>query len=653
MANFVPETEPIMLSPGNGQNAQASEKQPLTESTAQPSSKLSAIRKWSAVGISLSGFISSCAFAIGHHIFYSALHNTTVGSTARQEWAVRIGTLFAVLVGTSLCLAISSAYFQYLWHKLKSARVSLAHLDDAFDALSSIFTLVKPKFIKKLPIAALASLICWSTYIMTLFPPATLSTVEQVAPSRINILRPSLMYFDSSKAYPATTSDDALQAYVGSNGISTELKNLFDDVSIDSITLAPIPRLSKTNYSYTASMNIPHIKCEPINADDDLALRPQDIGKALTPILQNRVLRDLDIEVLNMTMYEDYTFTYRLRDVPSSGGRNSSSSGSGWLLYIALARTVDPEEGRSFLSTPVRLPSVELDEATRDRAVLDGSIYIAWLDPSGLRVNMTQCQLYNSSVEVEAVVEARESSISITRVLDMGPPLSQDTALWEPSSNGRSWASLALNAWMQLLYNQIQASAGSLPDLSLEWNSLGMNPDVLARTEEYDWQLRDIKTENARTLTGRPTQRFGDWIEELSLNFSLSLMSDPRFCDEVEVETSFGGTRIVYSYQAKNLVIPYAAGLLASLVIICLGFWSFSQNGTTSYDNKVSTVAAAMRNPEMAETLNQVPVDCTIADAHAKHFEVKLEKHVVHDGNETGSQSMQGYWFVPYLRRNR
>jgi hypothetical protein len=37
--------------------------------------------------------------------------------------------------------------------------------------------------------------------------------------------------------------------------------------------------------------------------------------------------------------------------------------------------------------------------------------------------------------------------------------------------------------------------------------------------------------------------------------------------DEVEVETSFGGTRLIYSYQANNLIISYAAGLLASLVL--------------------------------------------------------------------------------------
>ncbi|KAF2834131.1 hypothetical protein M501DRAFT_991029 [Patellaria atrata CBS 101060] len=128
-------------------------------------------------------------------------------------------------------------------------------------------------------------------------------------------------------------------------------------------------------------------------------------------------------------------------------------------------------------------------------------------------------------------------------------------------------------------------------------------------------------------------------------------MSNRRFCDEVEVETQFSGTLIFYSYHAKNLIISYTVGILASLGIICLGVWSFTQNDTTSYDNKFSTVAASMRNPEMAETLKYLPVGSGIADPHAKQFEIMLEKCGVDDQKETGLQRMQGYWFVPYLHR--
>jgi hypothetical protein len=83
----------------------------------------------------------------------------------------------------------------------------------------------------------------------------------------------------------------------------------------------------------------------------------------------------------------NYDFTYRLRDISSSDGQNCSNSLSGSLLYIALARTVDPDEGPSFLRTSVRLPSVELDSSTKNRAALDGSLYIAWSNPSSLVVN--------------------------------------------------------------------------------------------------------------------------------------------------------------------------------------------------------------------------------------------------------------------------
>ncbi|KAF2838471.1 hypothetical protein M501DRAFT_934460 [Patellaria atrata CBS 101060] len=139
--------------------------------------KQSTSRKWSAIVISVSGVIGSCAFAIGHHIFYSTLNNTAVGSTERQQWALRIGTFFALAVGTCLRLAITSAYIQYIWLKFKNARVSLAHVDDAFNALSSILSLVNPQFFKKLPLAALAGLICW--YVHNIQPTEALKSSER------------------------------------------------------------------------------------------------------------------------------------------------------------------------------------------------------------------------------------------------------------------------------------------------------------------------------------------------------------------------------------------------------------------------------------------------------------------------------------------
>ncbi|KAF2838470.1 hypothetical protein M501DRAFT_807537 [Patellaria atrata CBS 101060] len=337
------------------------------------------------------------------------------------------------------------------------------------------------------------------------------------------------MYFDRSKVYPATTSDQPLRTYVGNNGVSTELEDLFHDILVEAITLPPQPLLPTQEYSYTTSIHIPQTRCQQVNAGHDQVLDLEDVAVALTPILENRVLFDLNVEVLNVTMNERYDFTYQTRKLSSNGGQTSTGPLSGSLHHIALAGTVDPDEGHSFIRTPVRIPSLELDSSTKRRPVLDGSLYIAWSNPSHSGVNVTRCELYNSSVEVKVEVESRHTSIHLITVLEIGEPLSQNTALWEASSENRSWTSLALNAWMHQLYAQIQASAGYLPEMALEWNYLQLNSEILAKSKEYSWHLADGETRTPRVLVGRQPRPFGDWIEELSLNFSLSLMSDPRF----------------------------------------------------------------------------------------------------------------------------
>jgi len=58
-----------------------------------------------------------------------------------------------------LRLTITSAYFQYVWLRLKSKGVSLAGIDHAFDALLDILSLISLRFVIKLPLAAMNGLV--------------------------------------------------------------------------------------------------------------------------------------------------------------------------------------------------------------------------------------------------------------------------------------------------------------------------------------------------------------------------------------------------------------------------------------------------------------------------------------------------------------
>lgn len=69
----------------------------------------------------------------------------------------------------------------------------------------------------------------------------------------------------------------------------------------------------------------------------------------------------------------------------------------------------------------------------------------------------------------------------------------------------------------------------------------------------------------------------------------------------MKVETDNSKIRIIYQYKAKNLLVAYSAALLAALVIVATGLWSFCLNGAVSYNCKVSTIAASMQSPEVRE----------------------------------------------------
>ena len=75
--------------------------------------------------------------------------------------------------------------------------------------------------------------------------------------------------------------------------------------------------------------------------------------------------------------------------------------------------------------------------------------------------------------------------------------------------------------------------------------------------------------------------------------------ANQRLSDEVRVETKNSGRHIIYQYKAKNLIVAYAAALLATLTVVAIGLRAFILNGSVTYDRKVSTIAAAMQSHEV------------------------------------------------------
>lgn len=69
------------------------------------------------------------------------------------------------------------------------------------------------------------------------------------------------------------------------------------------------------------------------------------------------------------------------------------------------------------------------------------------------------------------------------------------------------------------------------------------------------------------------------------------------------VQSNFTGMHVIYRYEPINLVTSYAVALVATAIIVAVGLWSFYRNDKVSFDNKATTIAAAMQNPEVCTSL--------------------------------------------------
>ena len=110
------------------------------------------IFSWALIGI---------ICAIGHHFYYQSLDGTKAGSSTRQSWAVRFGTIFAFLVVASLRASCSVAYKQYIWTLFKRKAFSLDTIDRLFSVPTDPTGFVSWEFIRDAKVAALLAMLCW------------------------------------------------------------------------------------------------------------------------------------------------------------------------------------------------------------------------------------------------------------------------------------------------------------------------------------------------------------------------------------------------------------------------------------------------------------------------------------------------------------
>ena len=445
--------------------------------------------------------------------------------------------------------------------------------------------------------------------IATLFPPATLSAIQSPVAGTVQVLMPSIM---------DGTGANEMSAYLNladaDDGPSSLLGNLLDKVYRGGLLLQPLAVANAVDYSYPLTIHLPLYECSSPRSRSDV---PEWDVPAVDALARQMWTPQFNSTILQSLQTNSTFGLFCGRCAEDHWLRNRQ------IMFIAVADSTpeyygaanSPNPPLPFRSVGFENNTMGPDPCTR------GNISFAAYDLFLEEVFVTDCQLYNTSVNLNVSVTGRNSTVQVMSKKNIGVI---DLSLWFPEAEraNPNWPSYsayqATKRWVNLMYGLI-LGGNPVGEPRRPWGS-DLSGTVFERTKEYaqynDHLFHDDEPE-LWDRTARPA--LGEVIEELSLNFSLSLMSDGAFscvvprssirmnftdniCSRrVNVPTNFSGTDLRYLYEPANLLWSYGSIIIGTAVVVVLGMWAFVQNGT-SHDNLISSFGAVLQNPEVCRT---------------------------------------------------
>jgi hypothetical protein len=111
------------------------------------------------------------AFAIGHHVFYNSLDDKAIPnsqynvlgtySISEQQINLAAGNVFAFITKYWLSLAVSTAFQQIVWRKLRQNSHAIGTVDNILDILSNGLLCFSPALWKSFTNAMLIAVFFW------------------------------------------------------------------------------------------------------------------------------------------------------------------------------------------------------------------------------------------------------------------------------------------------------------------------------------------------------------------------------------------------------------------------------------------------------------------------------------------------------------
>lgn len=218
------------------------------------------------------------------------------------------------------------------------------------------------------------------------------------------------------------------------------------------------------------------------------------------------------------------------------------------------------------------------------------------------------CQFRNASYAVDfRFFENSAPSTTISK-LELEPPLKYgaytDPLTKLPLNAARAYLSMA-RALMDLLSGTVGYSFGLSSGGAVGLNSTFTSTGLLACPEILEAEQYNEGATRRRFMLNETTS---SWmcrnsslqraIEDLSHNFTLSLMSSALFSQRKEVQVSGFTSKNFFLYQPKSLAISYLSALGVGVVCLAVGCWAVVVNGYSA-STSFSTIVQTTRNREL------------------------------------------------------
>ncbi|KAK6080184.1 hypothetical protein SCUP515_03609 [Seiridium cupressi] len=499
---------------------------------------------WVTSTVILGGLGLGIGLAIGHHIYYMSL-NDTVADDFLQTWAIRFGSVFAVLTRVSFSASLATSIVQLLWKTFQgtSKSTSLSALDSLFD-------------ITRNPLGFFR----WQTW----------------------TFNPVLVIFGVITCY--NSSSEYWAPHV-------ELKRL----ALSTANSGAIRALNPVhaNSSYTLDFYGPSLKCDPyalkVPPGKPATWRPTTSGKYTVKYygsapFNNGTANMTSLLPLLESLYDvldtsDPTRTYGTSSSPTgeseyyTGLDMLSTDGAKFFVFYS------PTSATGYGSLGER--TIANETATANRAM--------------------QCTLYNSSYQVEWSFQSGAQTIAVKKE----ERLHTVSAI----SNYQTNATGPLEAYNfpTMNYQAVMHAVGQLVMgwLDGEWaggdgvtGNSRITDTSLVYTRQFDDFRAGYEFVNATETASNRSLAYA--MEDTLRNVILSLFAHSRFLKEKTdpVAVTVGSPQNIWHYSPYYLVLVYSiSGLFTLLGAVC-GITSLHSNGV-AFENSPSTILRVTRNPQL------------------------------------------------------